>query len=300
MPHSLLICRKRWYYVSMNKGWDFMDKEKYEKICFVIMPISDKQGYPSGHFTNVYEQIFKPAIVDAGFEPYRVDEDALSSSIIQKIYDGLSKAKMAICDLSSANPNVLYELGIRHSFDLPVVLVKDERTDFIFDISPINTIVYQSDRVYENVISARNTIKEAIMEMDSQSGKGTLLSVINTQKAVLNDKSVSEEDKTNLMISTILSEIRNLKGDFQKNIVDNKVGLESENEMIKYSTYYDGRPKHNTKINSKDFISKFLLNIYNKTGEFPAYDETISKINGRPISEDEYLDLKKYILSLKE
>lgn len=277
-----------------------MDKEKYEKICFVIMPISDKQGYPSGHFTNVYEQIFKPAIVDAGFEPYRVDEDALSSSIIQKIYDGLSKAKMAICDLSSANPNVLYELGIRHSFDLPVVLVKDERTDFIFDISPINTIVYQSDRVYENVISARNTIKEAIMEMDSQSGKGTLLSVINTQKAVLNDKSVSEEDKTNLMISTILSEIRNLKGDFQKNIVDNKVGLESENEMIKYSTYYDGRPKHNTKINSKDFISKFLLNIYNKTGEFPAYDETISKINGRPISEDEYLDLKKYILSLKE
>ena len=277
-----------------------MDKEKYEKICFVIMPISDKQGYPSGHFTNVYEQIFKPAIVDAGFEPYRVDEDALSSSIIQKIYDGLSKAKMAICDLSSANPNVLYELGIRHSFDLPVVLVKDERTDFIFDISPINTIVYQSDRVYENVISARNTIKEAIMEMDSQSGKGTLLSVINTQKAVLNDKSVSEEDKTNLMISTILSEIRNLKGDFQKNIVDNKVGLESENEMIKYSTYYDGRPKHNTKINSKDFISKFLLNIYNKTGEFPAYDETISKINGRPIYEDEYLDLKKYILSLKE
>lgn len=280
-----------------------MDKEKYEKICFVIMPISDKQGYPSGHFANVYEQIFKPAIADAGFEPYRVDEDALSSSIIQKIYDGLSKAKMAICDLSSANPNVLYELGIRHSFDLPVVLVKDEKTDFIFDISPINTIIYQSDRVYENVISARNTIKEAIMEMDSQSGKGTLLSVINTQKAVLKNKSVSEEDKTNLIISTIstiLLEIKNLKEDFQKTIVDDKVGLESENGMIKYSTYYDGRPKRYPKIISKDFVFQFLLDIYNKTGEFPAYDETISKINGRPISEDEYHNLKRYILSLKE
>ena len=185
--------------------------DKYEKMCFVIMPISDKQGYPSGHFTNVYEQIFKPAIIEAGFEPYRVDEDALSSSIIQKIYDGLSKAKMAICDLSSANPNVLYELGIRHSFDLPVVLVKDERTDFIFDISPINTIVYHSDRVYENVISARDNIKEAIMEMDSQSGKGTLLSVINIQKAVLSDVNISEEDKTGLILGNLLKDVQNIK-----------------------------------------------------------------------------------------
>lgn len=273
--------------------------DKYEKMCFVIMPISDKQGYPSGHFTNVYEQIFKPAIIEAGFEPYRVDEDALSSSIIQKIYDGLSKAKMAICDLSSANPNVLYELGIRHSFDLPVVLVKDERTDFIFDISPINTIVYHSDRVYENVISARDNIKEAIMEMDSQSGKGTLLSVINVQKAVLNDESVSEEDKTNIMISTILSEIRSLKENYENTGLDNKANFKyviKPNDSVKLSSK---NPERYTRVINKNYIFRILLNEYNKTGEFPTYEETISKING-VISEDEYHAVKKFILSSRK
>lgn len=97
--------------------------------CFVIMPISDQGDYPSGHFTKVYEQIFKPAIEDAGYQPYRVDEDKISNSIINKIFDAVQNCSMALCDLSNCNPNVLYELGIRQAYDKPVVLVQDEKTE---------------------------------------------------------------------------------------------------------------------------------------------------------------------------
>jgi hypothetical protein len=40
-----------------------------KKKCFVIMPISDAEGYDKGHFTRVYEHLVKPAVIEAGFEP---------------------------------------------------------------------------------------------------------------------------------------------------------------------------------------------------------------------------------------
>ena len=45
-----------------------------KKKCFVIMPISDAEGYDKGHFTRVYEHLVKPAVIEAGFEPMRADD----------------------------------------------------------------------------------------------------------------------------------------------------------------------------------------------------------------------------------
>lgn len=47
---------------------------------------------------------------------------------------------MAICDLSSRNPNVMYELGIRQAYGKKVVLIQDDATDKIFDVAGINTV----------------------------------------------------------------------------------------------------------------------------------------------------------------
>ena len=244
---------------------DFSDK------CFVIMPISDKQGYPIGHFTKVYEQIFKPAIKEAGYKPYRVDEDCLSSSIIQKIYDGLTKAPMAICDLSSANPNVLYELGIRHSFDLPVILVKDEKTNFIFDISTINTVTYQSDRVYENVISAIENIKTAIEETKIQSGRGTVLSILNVEKAIITEKRLNQEDKTELILNRIMVDLQQIK--------EMSLMNEKRKNIFKYSADDSNRLLYvNTVINNslyEDMKNK-IYQLKQDLGRFPSYEEVLA------------------------
>lgn len=48
-----------------------------KKKCFVIMPISDAEGYDKGHFTRVYEHLIKPAVIEAGFEPVRNDKKEL-------------------------------------------------------------------------------------------------------------------------------------------------------------------------------------------------------------------------------
>lgn len=128
------------------------EKEKEKEKCFVIMPISDPDGYETGHFKRVYEDIFYPAIEISGFIPFRADDSNAASLIQLEILKKLIDSPMAICDLSSRNPNVLFELGIRQAFDKPIALVQECNTPRIFDISSINTIEYRKERVYHEVL----------------------------------------------------------------------------------------------------------------------------------------------------
>lgn len=181
--------------------------------CFIIMPISNQKGYENNHFTHIYKQIIKPAVEEAGYIAYRVDEDSLSTDIMIKIVKGLQECPMAICDLSSRNPNVLYELGIRQAYDKPVVLLKDDITDSIFDVSGLTTMEYKSDRLYENIIDARNRLKEAIDNTKNKEGSlDTLLKLLNLNKALANNsENIEDEDKNKLFFKMILDEMSFIK-----------------------------------------------------------------------------------------
>lgn len=189
------------------------DKEK--ERCFVMMPISNQGDYPQGHFTKVYEQIFKPAIRQAGFEPYRVDENKICDSIMDEIFQAVQNCPMALCDLSNRNPNVLYELGLRQAYDKPVVLVQDEKTEKIFDVSGINTVGYNSVRLYENVMDARERIAEAIIST-KEGRENSIVKVMKARTADNSSVSVSSEDKVAIMLNSMMQEIQELK-DEQKN-----------------------------------------------------------------------------------
>ena len=172
-----------------------------------MMPISDQGNYERGHFDKVYEQIFKPAIEAAGYEPYRVDENKISSSIIEKIFKAIIECDMALCDLSNRNPNVLYELGIRQAYNKPVVLVQDDETEKIFDIAGISTVYYKSNRLYENVISAKEKIEAAINS--TREGKEmSLIQYINVASAEYTPE--DNENNVNIMLKSILNQLSEL------------------------------------------------------------------------------------------
>ena len=192
----------------------------FDNKCFVMMPISEQGDYPEEHFTKIYEQIFKPAIEDAGYQPYRVDENAISDHIINKIFSAIQECPMALCDLSNRNPNVLYELGLRQAYDKPVVLVQDEKTDKIFDISGISTVFYKSDRVFENVIDAREKIKKAII--DTKNGKKiSMVKVVNAQIAKIPAENITIEDKMEIILSGISDSLKEIKDMNTRWLVEN-------------------------------------------------------------------------------
>lgn len=180
-----------------------------EKRCFVMMPFSDQGDYPKGHFTKVYEQIFMPAIKKAGYTPYRVDENTISDSIIDKIFEGVQNCEMALCDLSNRNPNVLYELGLRQAYNKPVVLVKDEKTPNIFDVSIISTVPYNSNRLYENVLEAQEKICESL-KSTGDGNDTTLIQFVRAREASYSDIKVNKNDTTNIMLQSIMKELQRL------------------------------------------------------------------------------------------
>ena len=112
------------------------------KSCFVIGPISDVDGYAPGHFTLVYAHLIKPACANAGFEATRGDDTPRTNYIALDVLRQIITSDIVLCDLSSKNPNVMYELGIRQAFNKPVVLMKDRKTDRVFDIQGLRTFDY--------------------------------------------------------------------------------------------------------------------------------------------------------------
>ncbi|MEA2560285.1 MAG: hypothetical protein QOH06_1789 [Acidobacteriota bacterium] len=130
--------------------------------CFVIMPISDPEGYLPGHFKRVFEDIFVPACLKAGFQSVRADQIRATNLIHLDILQRILEAPVALCDLSSRNPNVLFELGLRQAFDRPVVLVQESETPQIFDIAPLRYTEYRRARLYHEVLEDQRNIAAAI------------------------------------------------------------------------------------------------------------------------------------------
>lgn len=133
-------------------------------VCFVIMPISDASGYESGHFSRVYEYLLKPSIEAAGFEAVRADDEIKTDYIVTGIIKKIVESEMILCDISTKNPNVLYELGIRHAFGKPVAIIKDKETEKIFDIQGLRYHEYNESLRIDTVKNDVEKIKEIILK----------------------------------------------------------------------------------------------------------------------------------------
>lgn len=149
-------------------------EEEKKPTCFVMMPIADMPGYEDGHFSRVYEHLIKPAVEAAGFEPIRADDTKKTDYIVVGIIQQIIESDIAICDLSGKNANVMYELGIRHAFDKPITLIKDNKTERVFDIQGLRTIDYRADLRIDNV------------EKDISSITNSLVSTAETQNNSIN------------------------------------------------------------------------------------------------------------------
>lgn len=86
-------------------------------LCFVLMPFGKKPDATGImiDFDAVYKELISPAIGEAGLEPIRADEE-MAGGIIQKpMFERLILCPFAVADLTTANANVFYELGVRHA-----------------------------------------------------------------------------------------------------------------------------------------------------------------------------------------
>jgi hypothetical protein len=111
------------------RGREFLD------TCFVMTPFG-------AWFDRYYQEIYVPAIKEAGFEPKRADELFTTGSVVEQIWEQIEKAKLLLADLTGKNPNVFYELGLAHAARKPVVFTPAQVDDVPFDLRHLRVIIY--------------------------------------------------------------------------------------------------------------------------------------------------------------
>ncbi len=116
--------------------------------AFVVMPFGKKKG-PDDRwidFNSIYQDLIKPALIEAGFEPFRADEESVSGDILTDMFQELLLADLVIADLSIDNANVFYELGVRHALrKRGLIHIQSGRGYLPFDIFNVRTLPYHCD-----------------------------------------------------------------------------------------------------------------------------------------------------------
>ena len=131
--------------------------DKCRAICFVAMPFGKKPDKATGieiDFDRIYNLAIKPAIEMAGLEPLRADEERTGGIIHLAMFARLLLSEFVIADLTLANPNVFYELGVRHSTrPFTTIPIYAYLHPLPFDVAMIRAIGYNLD---DGLISTEN------------------------------------------------------------------------------------------------------------------------------------------------
>lgn len=196
---------------SENKT-DVAHVKKTER-CGIIMPISPIDGCDENHWANVLG-ILSDAIRDADYEPNLVsaadDIGVIQKRIVQNIYEN----PIVVCDVSGKNPNVMLELGMRLAFDKPVIIVKDDKTSYSFDTSPIEHLSYPRDLRYHTIVDFKENLSRKIVATVGASQNGdhtTFLGHFGEFKvAKIDTKEVTPDDLILSQLQEIRDEMRSL------------------------------------------------------------------------------------------
>lgn len=134
-------------------------------ICFVDMPFGKKPDLASGvevDFDRIYEAAIKPAIEETHLEPIRGDRERTGGVIHIPMFGRLLLSEFVVVDMTLANPNVFYEMGIRHTAKpFSTVPIFAAIHNIPFDVALVRSIPYSLDQGYLSDESAK-ALKDAI------------------------------------------------------------------------------------------------------------------------------------------
>jgi hypothetical protein len=141
-----------------------------QPLCFVLMPFGKKPTSAGNliDFDAVYEALIKPAIVGADLEPLRADEEMTGGIIHKPMFERLILCEYAVCDLTTANANVFYELGLRHAVrrHSTFILFAKDQGQLPFDVAPLRALPYvlSADGRPTDVVPVMSVLQQRLCE----------------------------------------------------------------------------------------------------------------------------------------
>lgn len=141
------------------------DGEK-NKSCFVIGPIGDEASDTRKRSDQLLKYVIEPVAEEHGYTVDRADKLAKPGIITNQIIESIVDADLVVADLTEKNPNVFYELAIRHGLQKPFIHIVDSSEKIPFDIAGVRSIQININDL-DSVFNAKKEMSDQLQNIES-------------------------------------------------------------------------------------------------------------------------------------
>ncbi len=135
--------------------------------CFVVTPIGAPNSQIRRNTDGLINSVLEPVLKGAPFNfiVKAAHQESEGGSITRSVIQHLLEDDLVVADLTGLNPNVMYEVAVRHAIRKPIVLLTQDLRTLPFDIADQRTLEYVND------FAGVKELQESLRELCSQAMK---------------------------------------------------------------------------------------------------------------------------------
>jgi|AGTN01.3.fsa_nt_gi hypothetical protein len=169
-----------------------MEKKEGKKICFVISPIGEEGSETRTRSDQILKHIITEPVSKLEYEVIRADKISEPGIITTQIIEYIVNAELVIADLTDHNPNVFYELAIRHAMRKPLVQMIRKGEIIPFDVAATRVIQFDLQNL-DSVAAAKDEILSQVKSIETGSNEVQNPISVSLDLKVLKESGDAEE-----------------------------------------------------------------------------------------------------------
>ncbi|MDQ0114375.1 hypothetical protein J2T15_003830 [Paenibacillus harenae] len=192
-----------------------------KKKCFIVTPIGGNNTEIRRHADGVIESANEPILIDHDVELFVSHKMSDPGSITKKILEHILEDDLVIANLTSLNPNVMYELAVRHAVRKPVIVICEFGTSLPFDVSDERTFFYTNDM--KGVVELKEALSVAVKHALNDETPDNPIYRASKEINIMKTIEVGENDTLEKYLMNRLDTIEAKVSSMNRNVNDVKV-----------------------------------------------------------------------------
>ncbi len=202
-----------------------MSENNQRKPCFVISPLGDPESETRKRSDQVLRHVVRPAVESCGYEAVRADEIDKPGMITSQVIQHVVEDPLVVADLTERNPNVFYELAIRHALRKPLVQIIRKGEPIPFDVADTRTI-YLDHKDLDSVQAAKDDIVKQVKALENESADIETPISVSLDLQLLRQSKKPEERSLADLVGAV-GDLRN-----SLNNIETRIGTEDQKGLL--------------------------------------------------------------------